>query len=296
MNLSHGGKQSQLRDTMITEDILGPVEEYSATKSTGDIITYRRLKPGDIQHFTFRVGDLPPFKDPNAPELDCTIKIAKKRKRGDKNNANEDVEQEIKGYIGQPKGIIQILVERGLYREGMRGSLTEKEKAKLLLAGKKIPDSELDAPLVLSQCRDFKEEKGALQELVESRGGVLVLSPKCHPEVAGCGVEYSWGKSKQVFRRDKNDGVAAHLQKNVVSSIDTLDVLPLGRIMKFERRTRDYRRMYREIAHNVKTGKQKECDVTYKSLEIMQKTFKTHRNIGEIERLFLRSPIRPTNN
>ena len=51
------------------------------------------------------MGDLPPFKDPNAPELDCTIKIAKKRKRGDKNNANEDVEQEIKGYIGQPKGI-----------------------------------------------------------------------------------------------------------------------------------------------------------------------------------------------
>ena len=39
---------------------------------------------------------------------------------------------------------------------------------------------------------------------------------KGHPELAGVGVEYSWGKSKQKFRRDINDRVALHLRANVV--------------------------------------------------------------------------------
>ena len=53
---------------------------------------------------------------------------------------------------------------------------------------------------VLQAMPDFKTERTALQHVVESQGHIL-LSPKCHPEVAGVGIEYSWGFSKQKFRR-----------------------------------------------------------------------------------------------
>ena len=55
-------------------------------------------------------------------------------------------------------------------------------KAKMSAEGKDLSDSKLDAPLVLSNYAEFLDEKGALQELVESRGHILILSPKCHPE------------------------------------------------------------------------------------------------------------------
>lgn len=40
----------------------------------------------------------------------------------------------------------------------------------------------------------------------------LLLFHKCHPEIAGVGVEYSWGKSKMEFRTHFNNGRAADLQ------------------------------------------------------------------------------------
>ena len=84
--------------------------------------------------------------------------------------------------------------------KGMRGSQDNKLREKLFAAGKAVLDPKLDAPRVSSECEDFVKEKGALQEIVESRGHILILFPKCHPELAGCGIEYSWGKSKQYFR------------------------------------------------------------------------------------------------
>lgn len=45
-----------------------------------------------------------------------------------------------------------------------------------------IPD-ETTVDKVLQAMPDFKNEKTALQELVESRGHILLLSPKCHPEL-----------------------------------------------------------------------------------------------------------------
>jgi hypothetical protein len=62
----------------------------------------------------------------------------------------------------------------------------------------------------------------ALQDMLESRGHILVTCVKCHPELAGCGVEYSWGKSKMEFRK-KNTGEnkRANLLQRVIDSLDT---------------------------------------------------------------------------
>ena len=62
-----------------------------------------------------------------------------------------------------------------------------------------------------------------------------MLSPKCHPEVAGVGVEYNIGYSKLRFRREFNDTVAEHLLDNVLKSLDCVNVLTLEKVWRFAR-------------------------------------------------------------
>ena len=70
----------------------------------------------------------------------------------------------------------------------------------------------------LHDLRDFKNERTALQHTVEKRGHILVLSPKFHPEVAGVGIEYSWGMPKLKLQRDLNCEVPINLHGNILAS------------------------------------------------------------------------------
>ena len=70
------------------------------------------------------------------------------------------------------------------------------------------------------------------------------MTPKCHPEIAGCGIEYDWGYAKLTYRKKINDGVAAHLDENVKKALSTEDVLTINRTRKFARKARDYKLTY----------------------------------------------------
>ena len=53
----------------------------------------------------------------------------------------------------------------------------------------------------MSNCLDFTEEESLLQSMGQSTGavvatGAVVDRPKCHCEVAGEGIEYSWDAVK----------------------------------------------------------------------------------------------------
>jgi hypothetical protein len=143
---------------------------------------------------------------------------------------------------------------------------------------------DLDAQHVLSQCPDYLAEKTALQELVEDYGHLLITSPKCHPELAGVGIEYAWGKSKMDFRRIHNNCVAADLHDNIEKSLGGLTI---ERAWMFARRTREYRRAY------VKLGVSGVSldDTTHKMIEHMKKECKTHRSIKDQEGAFLRNIV-----
>ena len=52
----------------------------------------------------------------------------------------------------------------------------------------------------ISNCTDFEEEETMLQAMGRSMGVIIDQSPKCHPELAGEGVEYSWGCAKNAYR------------------------------------------------------------------------------------------------
>ena len=60
-----------------------------------------------------------------------------------------------------------------------------------------------------------------------------------------------------------------NIEENSLSEI----VLPISRCWKFERKTRDYRRLYRDVTIQIEKGKVKLEEVTYKALEKMQKIY-----------------------
>ena len=101
----------------------------------------------------------------------------------------EDKQQIIGGWIGQPKGLLQVLWERGLLNETMLDKYT--------LDGRKDPitgkiDLRYSLRHLLAECKDFKEEETALQYLGTQLGVTVQLTPKFHAELAGEGVEYCW--------------------------------------------------------------------------------------------------------
>lgn len=115
-------------------------------------------------------------------------------------------------------------------------------------------------------CWDFAHESTALQEQFRARGHILLMCVKGHPELAGVGIENSWGKSAIHFRQH-NDCVAKNLRVNVLNSLHSNN-LPLRTVRKFATKTREYLRAYR--------GGHK-TTANFKMVEKMRKIFKTHR-------------------
>lgn len=174
----------------------------------------------------------PHFPGANASRHDCIIVDEKTGK-----------ERKVKGYEGRMKGSQQILWERGLWKDNMRAAPPSGP------AGKTFP-KERSAQHVLQACPDFASEMTAFQYLVKQHGHIPEMSPKCHPELAGVGIEYSWGKAKQWMRR-KSDHVGAHLHANIEKSLSIgegcithPENLPLARVRKYARKARCYRRTY----------------------------------------------------
>ena len=289
MNVKYGGKQRVLRDSIMIEGCLGPEEakmyfadgKWSTEFSEGATCVDLKLKIGDTQTSTFAVGAPPPFYDWDAPRENTVVKSKRSRKAcegegispsGDGEDAAAGAapaprEKMKEGYERKAEGVKQYLWERGWWKAGMSSAA-------------KVSDDK-NVNKVLQALPDFKNEGTALQHIVESRGHILLLSPKCHPEVAGVGIEYSWGFSKQKFRRVYNDEVPKHLHANIAKSMCTEKHLTIGRVRRFARRTRDYCRAYRDLALRGVVAKSKDM------IEKMRNRQKAHRNILDMEIGFL---------
>ena len=161
--------------------------------------------------------------------------------------------------MGKPKGLKQVLYERGVYSSGMKVQELKE---------------------VMRNALDFKKEIGIIEQIIVDSGHLLIMSPKCHPELAGLGIEYDWGKSKAAFRRFINDYVPSHLCDNVLKSFDP-ELLPVVRVRRYARKTRDYMHVYEKISNETTQDLESE---TFKKIERMMKTYKCHRNILDIER------------
>ena len=110
----------------------------------------------------------------------------------------------------------------------------------------------------------------------ESLGAFIRLTPKCHPEIAGRGIEYAWGYSKLRFRRDINDAVSAHLETNVEKALDR-EVLTINRIRKYARKARDYQLTYFIMSEQEKADAGATSGGKFR-IEHITKLVKTHRS------------------
>ena len=114
---------------------------------------------------------------------------------------------------------------------------------------------------------------------VRPRGHILLMCVKAHPELAGVGIENSWGKSAQHFRAN-NDCVSRHLHRNVLDSLHSSN-LTLLRVCKFARRTRDYLLLYAQIA-----GGEVQAS-SHAAIEKLRKLRKTHRSAMDVDAAFI---------
>ena len=128
---------------------------------------------------------------------------------------------------------------------------------------------------VLQSQLDFKNEKCAIQKLIENRGHIFLPSVACHPEMAGHGIEFCWGYGEMQFRQ-LNDQIVKNLTRNVTNALAP-NHLTLERIWKFQRRTRDYMRMYRQLETQLLINPSLKDEINHRMLEKKRKDVKNSR-------------------
>jgi len=247
----YGGKQKSgiIKDTVMVEGCLGL---HSPT-----------LQLGETQTFRFGTDDGPPIADPNAPKEE-TRSTKKRDKHGNTTKITE-------GWANAPKGLEQILRERGLFVVGMTPDGNYTKNSKKIYKG----DAK-NMKLVLSKCPDFVAQKSKLQEFCDANDIIVDMSPKCHPEIAGLGIEYCWAVAKTLFRNE-NDFLHRTLSKRVQ---DALNAITLEVIWKCARRARDYMRGYRVLGGG---------ELPKKEIEEQAKEQKRHRDVLNFSSAWIRS-------
>jgi hypothetical protein len=317
MNSGFGGKQPCLHDSTLTEGCLGPFEHDW------------KLKVGDVQCFIWKPNDIGPFymtpqeralkRDDVAREgvhtkehfsvkklkelveqsgfgipLDRSLRLKRDWQEycEEKGIATFRLVPKVdEGWVGKPKGLLQVLWERGWIDPDNVKAYTMK--------GQKKADGSYDVNTSLSylmtNCEDFINEKTLLQHMGEGIGVTIDRTPKCHAELAGEGIEYSWGKAKQYYRnidlkkRRTTHNFRHYVRQSLSRTSQDPDVeAPLSsqRVRKFSRRARRYIMAYYQF-HTLDEKDRPPESVSL--IEYMVKNFRTHRNASDFARAFLKS-------
>ena len=118
-----------------------------------------------------------------------------------------------KGWLGAPKGMYQVLYERGFIDPALDPKLYKASAPKAwydkdgnLKEQHKQDAERLLLPALMQKCEDFVREVSALEDLCRRLSNststvTLLFSPKYHCELAGLGIELAWGYSKQYYQR-----------------------------------------------------------------------------------------------
>jgi hypothetical protein len=286
-----------MRDSLLNEECVYPggcssiwqnpasLEQFSLVPVTGWVERNCLKEAGQTQSFYFGLNDPPPYYALRTAAAD---------------------------YIGKAKGKKQILWERGVPDDIIDG-LTDKGTSaedELVLEADGIEDTNYpeivpgfklgmppELPLqtriqraissksmtkLLLAFNDFANEGSLLQNVVVGRGHILLFSPKCHPELAGAGIEYSWGKAKKYFRKiNAAAGAKCSVQEFHRRVTEALEGVSLENCRAFSRRTRRYRAVYQQVASGAVDN------MSFSLIEKMVKQHKTHRNILDQEAAFL---------
>ena len=128
-----------------------------------------------------------------------------------------------------------------------------------------------------------------MQHILEDKLKVEIrMTPKCHPEIAGQGIEYAWGYAKLRFRQHFNDMTAANLEKNV-RAVLSATVLTKERMRKFNRKARDYKLTYLFLFEKLTECETMVSSTTHDNIERIIKLFKQHRSALDADYAFIKN-------
>ena len=156
------------------------------------------------------------------------------------------------GWVGKPKGALQILYERGWVDPQRLGDYTWKGKDKnenVLVSEDEYERNKFSLQYLIRIQDDFKNEMTLLQYHASKLGVTLDRSPKCHPEIAGEGIEYGWAFSKQEYRRSP---ITLKRSKTkfwdlVRSCLDNTGIMNIKRMRLCSKKSRQYMKLYTAV-------------------------------------------------
>jgi hypothetical protein len=322
LNWSHGGKQRHMRDSILTADCIGSSEhdrcilvgktQHMVFRDT-DLPPVLDPKCPKLQSPTgaMKTRDM------------TVVELRQRLEAEGFNSDGKRVELESRcvlanlptklsepvmtsGYVGTPKGAAHIAFERGFFDSSMKlrnGKKVSMIGAKLVedTAAAAAPaqvitdhrkkrkekvkrDATTSVLSMLKKCEDFASERPQIVHVVELKLGAFIrLTPKCHPEIAGRGIEYAWGYSKLRYRRDINDGVASHIKENVKKALSR-ELITVNRIRKFARKARDYKLTYAYLSAMAKSD---DASAAKERIEHITKLFKQHRSALDADYAFI---------
>jgi hypothetical protein len=62
-----------------------------------------------------------------------------------------------------------------------------------------VRQKDMSLKFLMINCMDFEEEDSLLQSMGQRMNALIDRTPKCHCELAGEGIEYSWGCAKNEY-------------------------------------------------------------------------------------------------
>ena len=265
MNKGFGGKLLPMRSSIIEkeEGYLGPFQ--------------RTLQPGQVQHLVFQPNDAGPFwlspeerelcrhdvildgfseLDRNKAELELELKgkginIKGKNKTelvqlcvSNDISVKKQIQKSKEGWEGKSKGLLQVLWERGLIDGNNLNNYTLTGKRK----NSPIIDTSRSLRHIMSLCTDFVNEEGMLQHIGAGLGVTVLLTPKCHAELAGEGIEYVWACAKGAYRSlPLEEKKKKEYFQQSVRKVLSEEVITIQRIRRFAKRAHQYLLAYHAL-------------------------------------------------
>ena len=205
----------------------------------------------------------------------------------------------MEGCEGKPKGLLQILWERGLIDTTKLSQYT-KDGTKDKKTGK--IDRKFSLRRMMQQCTDFRNEETALQYLGRKLGVKVDCTPKFHCEMAGEGIEYCWAFSKALYRRKPLASKKSRdTFKKLVKECTSASILKPAQCKKFSRRARQYicayyilhvRSLQGQEGAQPEEGRAGKQQLQFRSIERMKKLFQSHRCALDFDKGFVEAAIK----
>lgn len=189
------------------------------------------------------------------------------------------------GYRSKGKGYAQVLWERGWIDENLWSEYRIRREDS---DGKLIPGMSLQH--LMESCTDFANEVSQLEYVGQCLGVRVIITTKYHAEYAGEGVEYSWGFSKCVYRRNPLSAKKGKINFDaLVNKCISREVISVDMVRKFSKRARGYMLAYRALESDEMT--EEPTEITHKMIEKMKKVISSHRAALDFDRGFLNKVI-----